>query len=836
MGQSKYTYQEFSGALQQKSTTHIKKPNEVRKAKNADFATVLGAVRRRKGAQGSAANMPKLPINTGTLGAYVARFPSAVEIWAVQNNTDTSPTAAILQYWTGPGVTDWSNIYTGLVKNSEINMIDDVDEVWVASYDPILDVIGDSFTVDAAHSRSTTRQLAFGPNARFFVPFGGSMWAADVFVNGSRYRDRLYKSSGPTGAVTFIRSPQTDPTGTFTLVDQVPVMTSLTTPAGTVAASSQYDTNHQPYQAFNGVLTRSGSNGIWATANTNTTGWIRYDFGAGNTKVITHYSMQAMSTDGSTGTTGDQGASPKTWTFEGSNDGSSWTTLNTQTNVPGWSAGEKRTYATTNTTAYRYYRVNITAIQGTASYLTINELEFLNSSSNVDLLEVQIDSARYIKPGLTIDIYKAGTETKLYTITPTDVDKINDTMKFLPYTQTFAIGDVNTTTDVITLPDATQFTTGTPIIFASSGTLPTGLTAGTTYYAINVSGTTIKVATTALNASLGIAIDITATGSGSHRVRMSYVFGNKDEIWKSGRKGKLTRFWNTDYRNPEASDYIKLPASQDGQNAIVAVGSISNRLFPFTETSMFKFDGQNIIPLRNDVGCAAHKSIAYYDSFMIWLDNKGKIWLRNEEGGTQDVISEAISETMALVPQSQLSQATAVCVDDTYKLYLGQIDGSTLRVVYNFRTNQWTTEWWKPKMQIQLEYRYGSDIHPHFFDELGQMWVDEQGTDDNGDAISFEFEPGDDNFGIDELKSWVGVKIYSKNATATKLYAQIDGGEWYDLGQITKRVEAISIAKLPKGTMINFKPVSSIKGDTPQIDKITVWFNREEDTFRATPR
>ena len=114
MSQSKYIYHEFSGAVQQKSTTHIKKPNEVRKATNADFSTVIGAVRRRPGAQSSNASMPKLPVNTHTQAGYIARFPSAVEIWAVQNNTDASPSASILQYWSGPGVTDWQNIYTGI--------------------------------------------------------------------------------------------------------------------------------------------------------------------------------------------------------------------------------------------------------------------------------------------------------------------------------------------------------------------------------------------------------------------------------------------------------------------------------------------------------------------------------------------------------------------------------------------------------------------------------------------------------------------------------------------------------------------------------------------------
>ncbi len=831
MGQSKYTYQEFSGALQQKSTTHIKKPNEIRKAKNVDFATVLGAMRRRKGAQATTITMPKLPLNSPTLGAYIARFPEANEVWGIQNDHATTPTNAILQYWTGPDPDDWTVIKNDLSKNNEFNMIDDLEEIWVASYDPVQDIIAQSFTVNSAHNVSTTRHLHHGPSARFFTVFGGSMWAADVLVDGIRHRDRLYKSSGPTGAVTFIRSPQTDPTVDFELADQVPVMTSATAPAGVVAASSINSAAHPEYKVFDGNAVRDG--GSWFTVQGTTTGWIRYDFGSGNTKIITHYSIRAIASNAADT---DRTGAPKNWTFEGSNDASSWTVLDTITNSTGWVQGETRSFATSNTTAYRYYRVNVSANNGNTNWLTMNELELLNTSANVDMLEVEIDSARYIKPGMTFDIYKAGTDTKLYTITPSEVDKINDTMRFIPPFYSFGISNVDTTNNLITISSTTDFPTGTPIILGSTGALPAPLAEGTTYYAINVSSTTFKLATSALNASVGNAVDITNTGSGSHRARASYVFGNKDEIWKSGRKGELTRFWNTDYRNPEASDYIKLPASLDGQNAINAVGNISNRLFPFTTTAMFKFDGQNIIPLRNDVGCISHKSIGYYDSFMVWLDAKGKIWLRNEEGGTQDVISEAITETMALVPEEQLSEATAVCVDDTYKLYLGQIDGESLRVIYNFRTNQWSVEWWKPKQLIQLEYIYDGNAHPHFFDETGQMWVDEEGTDDDGEAIHMETELGNDTFGVDEIKKYVGCKIYSENAVGTKLFAQVDGGEWKDLGQISKPVEAIALNGLGAGTMLNFKTVSSFKGDTPQIDKIVVWFNREEDTFRATPR
>lgn len=829
MAQSKYSYVDFSGSVQQKTSTHIKKPNEVIGGHNTDFWTKLGALRRRPGAQSSVAELPKLPIDAPPLGSFIARFPDSIEIWAAQNDAATSPTEAILQYWTGPNDDDWTNIQTGITAGSEVNMIDDLDEVLVATYDPLLDVIGDSFSVDSTHDVSTTRQLDFGPDARFFIEFAGTIYAADCLVNGTRYRDRLYKSSGPTGAVTFIRSAQTDPPGDFTLVNQVPVMTSATAPVGTVAGSS-FTTGFDPYKAFDKQINRiSGSlANAWATTGA-TTGTVSYDFVTG--KVITHYSIVGVPTNPSAN---DATAGPKTWTFQGSNDNSSWTTIDTQTNVANWATGEKRTYATANTTSYRYYRINVTANQGYASYMIIAEIEFLNSTANADLLEVEIDSARYIKPGLQIDIYEAGTDTLRYTITPTAVDKINDTFSFLPETQSFSTSNVNTTTDVITLPDATSFTTGTPIIFGSSGTVPTGLTAGTTYYAINVSSTTIKVATSALNASLGIAIDITATGSGNHRVRLSYVFGNKDEIWKHGRKGKLTRFWNVDYRNPEASDWLKIPSTYDGQDAIKAVGKTVNRMFIWTDNSMIRFDGQNIVPLRNDVGCASQKTLCYYDSFMVWLDNKGRIWVRNDEASQQDVISEAIQDIMKLVPQSQLSEATAVCVDDTYKLYLGQVDGRTLRVCYNFRTNQWADEWWTPQMPAQIEYTYDGDVKPHFIDEKGQMWVDEQGTDDNGQAIDWNPEIGNDTFNVDEIKSWKGVKVYSKNCAGAKIYASVDDGQWVEIGQISKAVEAIAIQNLPKGTMINFKVGSSILGDTPQIDKITVWYNREEDTFRVS--
>lgn len=79
---------------------------------------------------------------------------------------------------------------------------------------------------------------------------------------------------------------------------------------------------------------------------------------------------------------------------------------------------------------------------------------------------------------------------------------------------TIATADINTSTDVITVTAAPI--TGTECLFyEGSGTTDTGLTDGTKYYVINVSGTTIKLATSLANANAGTAIDLTGTGNAS---------------------------------------------------------------------------------------------------------------------------------------------------------------------------------------------------------------------------------------------------------------------------------------------------------------------------------
>lgn len=85
--------------------------------------------------------------------------------------------------------------------------------------------------------------------------------------------------------------------------------------------------------------------------------WLQYDFGTAWT--IKRYSI----TSANDLPTRD----PKDWQFQGSNDGSSWTTLDTRSNQSFALRTEPKTYNISGPAAYRYYRLNVTANGGDGS-------------------------------------------------------------------------------------------------------------------------------------------------------------------------------------------------------------------------------------------------------------------------------------------------------------------------------------------------------------------------------------------------------------------------------------------------------------------------------------
>jgi fibronectin type 3 domain-containing protein len=114
-----------------------------------------------------------------------------------------------------------------------------------------------------------------------------------------------------------------------------------------------------------------------------TTGALQYDFGS-SPRIVTAYDIIT--------TNGNNTANPKDWQFQGSNYGTTWTTLDTQTAQDLTTIYYyPRRYHTANSTAYRYYRLNVTANNG-GTGLELSELTLLGPADLVPVVPTGLSS------------------------------------------------------------------------------------------------------------------------------------------------------------------------------------------------------------------------------------------------------------------------------------------------------------------------------------------------------------------------------------------------------------------------------------------------------------
>lgn len=448
---------------------------------------------------------------------------------------------------------------------------------------------------------------------------------------------------------------------------------------------------------------------------------------------------------------------------------------------------------------------------------------------------VKIDSPRYVRTTFALDIYKAGAATKLYdSITPSLVDYNLNTITIVPINHTFATTDVNTTTDVITV--GINIPTGSPIAFLTSSAAPAGLAVATTYYAINASATTIKVATSYANALAGTQIDITSAGTGTHTVLQG--LNDNDELWGEDRKGELAYYWNTDYPNTEDADYLRIPPGVASDPSIIGYAKTNNRLMLFTKTSTYKWDNQNLVTVYEDIGCAAFETIQNLRGWVIWLTAAGEIYARNDSTGQDEVISEGLrNDFLENLTTTNLSGASAGVINWRYKLSVGTatIKGVATkhRFVYDFKANTWTRETHARAMMRHIRSDYMGTMSLIFMDDTaGKLYQDEVGNLDDTDTIPFYVRFGRSNDGTEQSKGYQGWYIFGNKVTGASYKVRIEDGDPIDVAELKGHISRIISPKnVPEGRDIDFEITQHSKGDPIEIEGISTYYDTQEDNF-----
>lgn len=237
--------------------------------------------------------------------------------------------------------------------------------------------------------------------------------------------------------------------------------------------------------------------------------WLRYDLWSWNSKIITSYTLYR---DSSQPWGWWESDSPRNWTFEWSDNGTSWDILDTRTNEYIYQNQTKKEYTFTNTNYYRYYRINISASNSSdgSDYANITEMELIgdtwawytSSPGSIDDGEVVSVRIPSWAPGTTTTAsLTVWTVTQNFEVSTVGADTTPDNFSFTEVTN----ADLSTSyvSDTVTI---SGINTSSPISISGPGE-----------YSIN--GTSYT--TSAGNISSWDVVDIRMTSSSSNSVTVS---------------------------------------------------------------------------------------------------------------------------------------------------------------------------------------------------------------------------------------------------------------------------------------------------------------------------
>ena len=223
---------------------------------------------------------------------------------------------------------------------------------------------------------------------------GGTYSTVASGITASNYTD----ATGTNGTTYYYVVTATNSAGTSTNSpeDSATPISPMVNIAfgGTATASSETVVNGKgaAAQAFD-----ASSMTQWVSAAT--TGWLRYDFGSGNAQTIKRYTLTS-SYDLAT-------RDPKDWQFQGSNDGSTWTTLDTQSNQAFVDRFQTNIYSIASPASYRYYQLNVTANNGSTLFVEPAELGLWSDTGRT----VRDGTYRVLNKNSrkALDVYNSGT-------------------------------------------------------------------------------------------------------------------------------------------------------------------------------------------------------------------------------------------------------------------------------------------------------------------------------------------------------------------------------------------------------------------------------------------
>lgn len=261
-------------------------------------------------------------------------------------------------------------------------------------------------------------------------------------------------------------------------------------------------------------------------------------------------------------------------------------------------------------------------------------------------------------------------------------------------------------------------------------------------------------------------------------------------------------------------DNFDLPPNGE---TITGIKKHANRLVIFQDNSMFRWDGAELVPVSDTIGCSSEKSIFVLDNKLYW-NHKSVIY---EYDGSYPV---PVSQKIQPVLDSMTDYSEIIGIGDDAKkrvmFYLGDLSCDQITA-----NDVWAVFY---PSQTKWEFKKGINATCAFTDKTGvnstTMYIgDEDGNifnfeSGNASAIGYEMTTKFETQSRPET-----VKRYAHIVTKCKkpgghLYYSLDNDPDYkELGEITKITQTFDLPAGTRGTGISIKWADKESGNSPEF-------------------
>jgi hypothetical protein len=303
----------------------------------------------------------------------------------------------------------------------------------------------------------------------------------------------------------------------------------------------------------------------------------------------------------------------------------------------------------------------------------------------------------------------------------------------------------------------TTFTAGTTLQFAATGSLPTGVSANTTYYVSNVSGLTFNITN-----SSGTLINTSSTGSSvyisnivdvpiiqnyllvSDASRFIFAFGAND--YGSATQNQMLLRWS-DQENPV--QWTPAATNQAGSlllshgSQIITALQTRQEILVYTDSSLYSLQYQGPPAvwgsqlLGDNVSIAGENAVALASGTAYWM---GVDKFYKYDGRVQTLrcdLRQYIYNDINLDQSSQFFASTNEGFNEVWFFYCSAASSTIDRyVVYNYFENNGEGVWYYGSMVRTAWLDSGLRNYPMAATGINNIVYHENGVDDNSTATT----------------------------------------------------------------------------------------------------